>query len=110
MDQIFVLWQIRKEMKENKKKVYMAFMDLEKAYDRVDRESMRQLMIFYGIGGRVLKGVMMFYDEGRACVRVGNMVSESFVVKMGLRQGCMMSPLGVAVMVHVFIQEFTYVS
>ena len=35
---------------------------------------------------------MSFYDEGRACVRVGNMVSESFVVKMGLRQGCVMSP------------------
>ena len=37
-------------------------------------------------------GIMSFYDEGKACVRVGYMVSESFVVKMGLRQGCVMSP------------------
>ena len=33
----------------------------------------------------MLKGIMTFYDEERVCVRVGNMVSESFVVKMGLR-------------------------
>ena len=42
--------------------------------------------------GKVLKGIISFYDEGRACVTVGNMVSESFLVKMGLRQGCVVSP------------------
>ena len=54
--------------------------------------AMFQVMRIYSIGGRVLKGVMSFYEEGRARVRVGNMVSDSFVVKMGLRQGCVMSP------------------
>ena len=38
----------------------------------------------------MLKGIMSFYDEGRACMRVGNMVSESVLVKMVLRQGCVM--------------------
>ena len=74
-------------MKEKKKGVYVAFMDLGKAYDRVDRDAMWRVMRIYGIGGRVLKGIMSFYEEGRACVRVGNMVCESFVVKMGLRHG-----------------------
>ena len=39
-------------MKEKKRKVYVAFMDLEKAYDRVDRDAMWQVMEIYGIGGR----------------------------------------------------------
>ena len=39
----------------------------------------------YGKGGTVLKGIMCFYDDGRAWVRVGNMVSENFVVESGLR-------------------------
>ena len=50
------------------------------------------MRIYYDIDGRVLRGIMSFYDEGRACVRVGSKVSESFEVKMGLRQGCVMSP------------------
>ena len=91
-DQIFVLRQVCEKMKEKKKRVWIAFMDLEKAYDRVDRDAMWQVMRIYGIGGRVLGGIMSFYDEGRACVRVGGKVSESFEVKMGLRQGCVMSP------------------
>ena len=91
-DQIFVLRQVCEKMKEKKKRVWVAFMDLEKAYDRVDRDAMWQVMRIYGIGGRVLRGIMSFYDEGRACVRVGSKVSESFEVKMGLRQGCVMSP------------------
>ena len=67
-------------------------MDLQRPYDRVDRDAMWQVIRIYGIGGRVLKDIMSFYDEGRACVRVGSKVSESFEVKMGLRQGCVMSP------------------
>ena len=49
-------------------------------------------MRVYGLGGRVLRGIMSFYEDGKACVRVGENVSESFEVKIGLRQGCVMSP------------------
>ena len=91
-DQIFVLRQLCEKMKEKGKRVWVEFMVLEKAYDRVDRDALWQVMRIYGIGGRVLRGIMSFYVEGRACVRVGSKVSESFEVKMGLRQGCVMSP------------------
>ena len=33
-----------------------------------------------------------FYVDSRACVRVGNDVSEWFPVNVGLRQCCVMSP------------------
>ena len=33
-----------------------------------------------------------FYVDNRACVRVGNDVSEWFPVNIRLRQGCVMSP------------------
>ena len=38
-----------------------------------------------GVGGKVLRGMKIFYDDGRAYVRVGSEVSECFEVKMGLR-------------------------
>ena len=46
----------------------------------------------YGIGGRLLRGVKSLYVGSKACVRVGNEVSEWFPVRVGLRQGCVMSP------------------
>ena len=49
-------------------------------------------MLVYGVGGKLLKAVQRFYIvDSRACVRVGNEVSEWFSVNVGLRQGCVMS-------------------
>ena len=50
------------------------------------------LIKLYGIGGRLLLGVKSLYVGSKACVRVGNEVSEWFPVRVGLRQGCVMSP------------------
>ena len=45
-----------------------------------------------GVGGKLFKAVQSFYVNSRACVWVGNDVSELFPVNVGLRQGCVMSP------------------
>ena len=76
----------------NWKDVFWAFMDFEKAYDTIDRHGMWQMLTVYGVGGKLLKAVQSFYVDSRACVRVGNDVSERFLVNVGLRQGCVMSP------------------
>jgi len=55
-------------------------MDLEKARDKVDRDGMWQVMRINSVGGKVLRGIKSFYDDERACVRVGAEVSESFEV------------------------------
>ncbi len=47
------------------------FMDVENAYDRIDREGLWAVLRLYGLGGRLLKGVKNFYKNSRACVRVG---------------------------------------
>ena len=91
-DQIFTVRQICEKYLGKGKDVYFAFLDLEKAYDRVDRDAMWNVLRLYGIGGRLLRGVKSFYVGSKACVRVGNEVSEWFPVRVGLRQGCVMSP------------------
>lgn len=92
VDQIFAVRQVCEKYLAKGKEVFFAFMDLEKAYDRVDRKAMWDILLLYGVGGKLLKAVQSFYVNSRACVRVGNEVSESFEVKVGLRQGCVMSP------------------
>ena len=67
-------------------------MDLEKAYDTIDRHGMWQMLRVFGVGGKLLKAVQSFHTDSRACVQMGNDVSEWFPVNVGLRQGCVMSP------------------
>ena len=92
VDQVFVVRQVCEKYLAKGKDSFWAFMDLEKAYDRVDREAMWRMLSIYGVGGKLLSAVKSFYVDSRACVRVGNKESNSFGVKVGLRQGCVMSP------------------
>ena len=91
-DQVFIVRQICEKYLAKGKDVYFAFMDLEKAYDRIDRDAMWKVLGLYGVGGKLFRAVKSLYVNSRACVRVGNMMSDWFPVKVGLRQGCVMSP------------------
>ncbi len=53
VDQIFAMKMLVEEYLGKDKKLYAAFMDLEKAYDRVDRALWSVLKI-YGVGGKLL--------------------------------------------------------
>ena len=92
MNQVFGVGQVCEEYLANGRDVFWAFVDLEKAYDTVDRHGMRHMLGVCGVGGRLLKAVPSFYVDSRACVWVGNVVSEWFLVNLGLRQGCVISP------------------
>ena len=92
MDQVFAVRQVCEKFLANGKDVFWALVDLEKAYDTIYRHGMWQIRRVYRVGGKLLKAVQSFYVDSRACVRVGNDMSEWFPANVGLRQGCVMSP------------------
>ncbi len=63
VDQIFVMKRFVEEYLGKDKKLYEAFMDLEKAYNRVDRQALWSVLKVYGVGGQLLKGIQAFYRE-----------------------------------------------
>ena len=65
--------------------------DLQKAYDRVDRELLWRLLRTYGVNGELMRPVRSLYDNGKACVSVQGQKSDWFGVGQGVRQGCIMS-------------------
>ncbi len=40
--------------------------DLEKAYDRNDKEALWSVLRIYGVGGQLLKGIQAFYRQANA--------------------------------------------
>ena len=77
---------------EKKKKMFVAYVDLEKAYDKVCRADLWRALREYGIGGRLLGAIEALYKESKACVRVEGELTEEVDVKHGLRKGCPLSP------------------
>ena len=65
MDQVVDVRQVCEKYLENWKDVFLACMDLEKAYDTIDLYVMGQRLIVYGVGGKLLKAVQSFYVDSR---------------------------------------------
>ena len=60
MDQVFAVRQVCEKYLANGKDVFWPVMDLEKAYDTIDRHGMWQMLRVYGVGGKLLKAVQSF--------------------------------------------------
>ncbi len=80
-------------------------MDLETAYDKVDRKGLWDTLRVYGVGGQLLEGIRSFYKNASASVLVKGELSESFSVEVGVRQGCVMSPWLFSFYMDGFIRE-----
>ena len=78
-------------------KLYYAFMDLEKAFDRVPRE--------VGMDEWLIRTVMPLYTVVYTVVKTDAGLSESFYVKVGLHQGSVLSQLLFAVVMDVVSGE-----
>ena len=74
--------------------LFMCFIDLQKAYDTVDRTLLWQVLTRIGVPPQMIAVTQQFHDGMRACVRPDDGVcSDWFEVKEGLRQECVLSPL-----------------
>ena len=60
MDQVFAVRQVCEKYLANGKDVFWAFMDLEKAYDTIDRHGMRHMLRMYGVEGKLSIAVHCF--------------------------------------------------
>ena len=71
-DQIFAVRQVVEKTIEKDRSVYIVFVDLEKAYNNVNRLKLWKVLEEYGVKGRLLRAVQSLYEDGKASVRVGD--------------------------------------
>ena len=96
-DQIFILKQIFEKSWEYGKDLFACFVDLEKAYNRVPRDKLWKVLLEYDVNRQLLRAIKSFYCRPEICVREHGKQSKSYYVGVGLRQGCVLSPLLVIV-------------
>ena len=93
IDALFLVRRLQEEHPAKDKRMYMCFVDLEKAFDRVPRRVMEWAMRKKGLPEILVKAVMSLYEEAETKVRNGSGLSEEFSVKVGVHQGSVLSPL-----------------
>ena len=71
--------------------MYSCLIDLEKAYDRVNKEALWQVLRIYDVGCKLLGGIKSMHVDSLVCVRVNGGESEQFRIDSEVRQGCIMS-------------------
>ena len=104
-DAIFITRQMQEKHQAKKKRLYYAFVDLEKAFDRVPREVVRWALRMSGVEEWLVNAVMTLYQDASTVVRTDMGDSKDFKVEVGVHQGSVLSPLLFAVVMDVVTRE-----
>ena len=105
-DAIFVVRQLQEKYLAVNKRLYMAFVDLEKAFDRVPRKVIWWALRKLGVEEWIVRLVQGMYANAGSRVRVGEGFSKEFEVKVGVHQDSVLSPLLFIIVLEALSREF----
>ena len=91
VDQIFSLRNILEQVNEWNATLYIHFVDFEKAFDSIHRDSLWIIMCQYGIPTKMVQMVKALYQDFQCSVIDEGVTTEWFSVMTGVKQGCCMS-------------------
>lgn len=92
-DNIFIIRSLLNHKKMKKENVYVAFMDISKAYDRVFRDGLWSKRLKLGITGKIWRLLRDIYGDSKSALKTSQGIWSLFPTEEGLRKGCLLSPL-----------------
>ena len=92
-DHLSTLSQLIDSRKKKNLSTNVAFNDFSKAYDRISRSLLWNKLNNMGVSNKFLTALQSLYTDVKCCVNVNGHKSDWFPVSVGLKQGCLISPL-----------------
>ena len=92
----FLMFDLLDNIHESKSKSQtpaIIFLDVKKAFDSVDHDILIKKLIYYGIGGIVLKWFKNYLCGRHQCTKVGSNTSDFQHIPCGVPQGSILGPL-----------------
>ena len=89
---IFSARQIQEKCREQHKDLDMAFIDVTKAFDSVHRKTLWKVLSKIGFPEKYIRMVRLLHDNMYASVLIDTESTESFEVRTGVKQGCVIAP------------------
>ena len=89
----------------NKIQAAMIALDLEKAFDRVDWNFPFKALQHFGYRPEITQKIKTVYQNIETQIRVNGHLSQAFLVKRGLQQGCPLSMILDIIFAEIFLES-----
>ena len=93
IDMIFVARQLQEKCREQHQDLYLAFVNLTKAFDTVKRDLLWNILLKFGCPPTFISILQQFHTGMCAQVVMAGSQSFSFPVEVGVKQGCVLAPI-----------------
>jgi hypothetical protein len=101
LDHLYTFSSIVQNRKLCKKDTFACFIDAKKAFDRVNRDCLWYKLRSIGIHGAFFNCIKSLYDDVKCAVKVNEHMTQWFDVEIGVKQGCLLSP----VLFNIFLND-----
>ena len=91
-DMIFSLRQLQEKCREQRQPLFIAFIDLTKAFDLVSRDGLFKILPKIGCPPRLLSIIRSFQEDMKGTVVFDGSTSAAFNIQSGVKQGCVLAP------------------
>ena len=92
IDMIFSLRQLQEKCREQHMPLYIAFIDLTKAFDLVSRDGLFKVLPKFGCPPKLQSMIESFHTDTKGTVQFNGRSSEPFEIRSGVKQGCVLAP------------------
>ena len=92
-DNIYIVKELIDKHNRLNHPLYIAFMDIEKAYDRVNRRTLNHILINLGFPQKISNIIRTMYRNTKSKFLLGDIETDWVKLERGVRQGCVLSPL-----------------
>ena len=92
-DHIFTLFSLINKYIKKEKYLYTCFVDFQKAYDSIRRDSLKHKLEQLGIKGNFLDIITSIYGSTKVSLSYNSSVSTTFITSIGLKQDDILSSM-----------------
>ena len=105
LDAIFILRKMKESYFEKNRKLFICFLDFEKAFDRVPRKVIEWALRKKLVPERLVQAVMSMYKGAKTRIQVEGGHSEKFAVGVSVHQGSVLTPFLFSIVLDVLSQD-----
>ncbi len=91
-DNIFILNELMSHYRQTGNKLYLAYIDFSKAFDKVWRTGLLLKILSLGVGGKFYEVIKTMYTDNLSAIKVKGMRTKYFDCHLGVHQGDSLSP------------------